>query len=96
MGADYVKLFKAKGRQDRLRAVTKAVMGPEMPVYMVSVGALDAADYHADDAKVTEMRGGMQALAARRRVDAPSGDEGGRGAAGPVRPAVSPGGTSLR
>jgi hypothetical protein len=74
VGADYVKLFKARGVKTGY-SVYKTVMGPEMPLYIVSVGALDAADYHADDAKVTATLGAeMQALGARlaaltRRVE---------------------------
>jgi hypothetical protein len=65
VGADYVKLFKAKGVKTGY-TVYKTVMGPEMPLYIVSVGALDAADYHAEDAKVRAMLGAeMQALDAR-------------------------------
>jgi hypothetical protein len=74
VGADYVKLFKSKGVKTGYN-VYKTVMGPEMPLYVVSVGALDAADYHADDAKVVALLGAeMQALGARlaaftRRVE---------------------------
>jgi hypothetical protein len=74
VGADYVKLFKTRGIKTGY-SVYKTVMGPEMPCYIVSVGALDAADYHAEDAKVAATLGAeMQALGARlaaftRRVE---------------------------
>jgi hypothetical protein len=65
VGADYVKLFKAKGVKSGY-TVYKVVMGPEMPAYIVSVGALDAADYHAEDAKVGALLGAeLRALGAR-------------------------------
>jgi hypothetical protein len=74
VGADYVKLFKAKGVKTSYN-VYKTVIGSEMPLYFVSVNALDAADYHAEDAKLQAALGAeLQALAARllaltRRVE---------------------------
>jgi len=65
VGAEYVKLFKAKGVKNGY-TVYKVVMGPEMPAYIVSVGAADAAEYQADDAKLGALLGPeFQALGAR-------------------------------
>ena len=51
VAADFQKLFKAKAVPDGY-TLYKVVMGPEMPLYVVTVGARDAADYHAQDAKM--------------------------------------------
>jgi hypothetical protein len=60
-----VKLFKAKGVKNGY-TVYKVVMGAEMPAYIVSVGATDAAEYQADDAKLGALLGPeFQALGAR-------------------------------
>jgi hypothetical protein len=65
VGAEYVKLFKAKAVKNGYN-VYKVVMGPELPAYIVSVGAADAAEYHADDAKLAALLGTeFQALGAR-------------------------------
>jgi hypothetical protein len=65
VGAEYVKLFKAKGVKNGYN-VYKVVMGAEMPAYIVSVGATDAAEYQADDAKLAALLGTeFQALGAR-------------------------------
>ena len=65
MGAEYVKLFKAKGVKNGYN-VYKVVMGAELPAYIVSVGAADAAEYQADDAKLPALLGAeFQALGAR-------------------------------
>jgi hypothetical protein len=65
IGAEYVKLFKAKAVKNAYN-VYKVVMGAEMPAYIVSVGAADAATYHADSANVSALLGSeLQALGAR-------------------------------
>jgi hypothetical protein len=65
VGAEYVKLFKAKAVKSAYN-VYKVVMGAEMPAYIVSVGAADAAAYHADSANVAALLGtDLQALSAR-------------------------------
>ena len=65
IGADYLKLFKAKGIKNGY-TVYKGVMGADLPYYFVSVGGIDAADYHAEDAKTTAALGTeLQALGAR-------------------------------
>ena len=65
IGADYVKLFKARGIKTGY-SVYKGVMGADMPYYFVSVGGTDAADYHAENAKTQAALGAdLQALAAR-------------------------------
>jgi hypothetical protein len=65
IGAEYLKLFKAKGTKNGY-TVYKGVIGADMPYYFVSVGAHDAADYHAEDAKTTAAVGPeLQALGAR-------------------------------
>jgi hypothetical protein len=65
VGAEYVKLFKAKAVKNAYN-VYKVVMGAEMPAYIVSVGAADAAAYHADSANVSALLGtDLQALSAR-------------------------------
>jgi hypothetical protein len=51
VAADFQKLFKAKAIPDGY-TLYKVVLGPDMPLYVVTVGALDAADYHAQDAKM--------------------------------------------
>ncbi len=65
VGAEYVKLFKAKGVKNGYN-VYKVVMGPELPAYIVSVGAADAAEYQAEDAKLGALLGTeFQALGGR-------------------------------
>jgi hypothetical protein len=65
VGAEYVKLFKAKGVKIGYN-VYKVVMGAEMPAYIVSVGAADAADYQAENAKLPGLVGAeLQSLSAR-------------------------------
>jgi hypothetical protein len=65
VGAEYVKLFKAKGVKIGYN-VYKVVMGAEMPAYIVSVGATDAADYQAENAKLPGVVGPeLQSLSAR-------------------------------
>ena len=66
LGAAYVKLFKAKGVKNGY-TVYKVVMGAEMPAYIVSVGAADAAEYQAEDAKLGALLGAeIQPLGARQ------------------------------
>jgi hypothetical protein len=50
LGADYVKLFKAKGATTGYN-VYKTVLGPDLPLILVSVAAKDPADYYTEDAK---------------------------------------------
>jgi hypothetical protein len=65
VAADYLKLFKARNVPNGYN-VHKAVFGPELPLLAVSIPARDAADFHAEDAKVQALLGAEgQALAAR-------------------------------
>src|SRR6266851_511165 len=65
VGTEYVKLFKAKGIKNGYN-VYKIVMGPEMPAYIVSVGATGAADYQAAGANAATLGGPeLQSLSAR-------------------------------
>jgi hypothetical protein len=65
LGAEFVKLFKAKNVPDGY-TLFKVVMGPEMPLYVVSVWARDAADYETTNAKLQTTLGPEgQALFAR-------------------------------
>jgi len=65
LGAEFVKLFKAKDIPDGY-TLFKVVMGPEMPLWVVSVGARDAADYETTNAKLQTTLGAEgQALFAR-------------------------------
>jgi hypothetical protein len=65
LGQEYLKLFKAKGVKNGY-TIYKGVMGPDMPYYFVSEGALDAADFQAEDAKTAALVGPeLQALGAR-------------------------------
>ena len=65
LGQEYLKLFKAKGVKNGY-TIYKAVMGADMPYYFVSEGALDAADFAAEDAKTAAAVGPeLQALGAR-------------------------------
>jgi len=65
LGQEYLKLFKAKGIKNGY-TVYKGVMGADMPYYFVSEGALDAADFQAEDAKTAAAVGPeLQALGAR-------------------------------
>ena len=65
LGQEYLKLFKAKGVKNGY-TIYKAVMGADMPYYFVSEGALDAADFEAEDAKTAALVGPeLQALGAR-------------------------------
>jgi len=50
LASEFVKLFKAKSVPNGY-TIFKVVMGPEMPLLVVSVGARDAADYYAEEAK---------------------------------------------
>lgn len=74
VGAEYVKLFKAKAVKNGY-TVYKVVMGAEMPAYIVSVGAADAAEYQADDAKLGALLGpefqtlGARTIALTRRFE---------------------------
>jgi hypothetical protein len=51
LAAEFLKLCKAKGVADGY-TLLKVVMGPEMPLYVVSVGARDAADFQAQNARL--------------------------------------------
>lgn len=65
LSAEFVKLFKAKNVSSGY-SVYKSMLGPEMPLYAVAVGARDAADYHAEDARLRTLLGPEgQALFAR-------------------------------
>lgn len=65
LAADYVKLFKSKNASSGY-SLYKAVIGPEMPLYAVAVGAKDAADFLAEDARLQALLGAEgQALSAR-------------------------------
>jgi hypothetical protein len=65
LGQEYLKLFKAKGVTNGY-TIYKGVMGADLPYYFVSEGALDAADFQAEDAKTAAQVGPeLQALGAR-------------------------------
>ena len=65
LGQEYLKLFKAKGIKNGY-TVYKGVMSADLPHYFVSEGALDAADFAAEDAKTAAAVGPeLQALGAR-------------------------------
>ena len=65
LGQEYLKLFKAKGVKNGY-TIYKGVMGAGLPYYFVSEGALDAADFEAEDAKTAALVGPeLQALGAR-------------------------------
>jgi hypothetical protein len=65
LGQEYLKLFKAKGVKNGY-TIYKGVMGADLPYYFVSEGALDAADFQAEDAKTAALVGPeLQALGAR-------------------------------
>jgi len=65
VSADFVKLFKAKNVSNGYN-LYKAAFGPELPLYLIAVGARDAADYHAEDARLRTLLGAEgQALFAR-------------------------------
>lgn len=78
LSADYVKLFKSTGIAQGY-TLYKAVVGPELPLYIVAVGARDAADFHAEDAKTQAALGaegqalGARALAITRRFEVREG-----------------------
>lgn len=65
LSADYLKLFRDKGIANGYN-VYKTVMGPEMPLYVVAIGAKDAGDFHAENAKTQAQLGAEgQTLAGR-------------------------------
>lgn len=65
LAADYAKLFKSKNVANGYN-LYRTVMGPEMPLLVVAIGAKDAADFHAENAKTQASLGAEgQALAAR-------------------------------
>jgi hypothetical protein len=74
LAADYVKLFRARGVTTGYD-LYKVVLGPEMPLYVSSIAALDAADFYAEDAKVLALLGadfqvlGERAMALTRRFE---------------------------
>jgi hypothetical protein len=49
VAADILKLFKAKAMPNPY-TIYKVILGPEMPLYVVAVGARDASDFHAQQA----------------------------------------------
>lgn len=49
LARDFAALFRKKGLHDGYR-LTKVVMGPDMPLYIVIVDAKDPADFEAQDA----------------------------------------------
>ena len=78
VAAEFVKLFKAKGVPDGY-TLFKTVIGAEMPLFAVSVGAKDAADFHAEDAKLRTLLGSegtalfARAFALTRRYESREG-----------------------
>ncbi|HEX7186210.1 MAG TPA: hypothetical protein VF756_30575 [Thermoanaerobaculia bacterium] len=53
---EFVELFRKKGIPDGYR-LFKVLMGAEMPMLAVMVGAKDAADYQVQDAKTRQILG---------------------------------------
>jgi hypothetical protein len=78
LAGEFLKLFKAKGMPNGY-TIFKVVMGPEMPLLIVSASARSAADYHAENEKEMAALGPEgQALFARafaltRRFDTREG-----------------------
>jgi hypothetical protein len=65
VAGEFLKLFKARGIPNGY-TIFKVVMGPEMPLLIVSVPARTAADYHAENEKLMAALGPEgQALFAR-------------------------------
>ncbi len=71
---EYVKLYKAKGITTGWR-LYQAVMGPDMPLYLVVESATDPADYYSNEKKIRSMLGeegkklDMKALKVARRLE---------------------------
>ena len=65
LSSDYVKTFKSKGATTGYN-VYKTAMGPEMPLYIAVIPAIDAADYESNRVKQEALLGPeLQSLAAR-------------------------------
>jgi hypothetical protein len=56
LARDFAALFRKKGLRDGYR-LTKVIMGPDMPLYIVIVDAKDPADFEAQDAALRETLG---------------------------------------
>jgi hypothetical protein len=71
---EFVELYTSKGL-DTGWNVYQAITGGDLPLYVVSVLARNEADFHANEARLSELAGaeaeklGMKALKAARRVE---------------------------